>query len=162
MCTASARRGRYTSRDDPSALRSREPARARAPYRCAETRRGGDEARPWASPRSADGSQGPLDGSQRPLDASPHRTRRVRPSADATISPLPTTGAGAATRSEDSILMSLILVTGASGFVGSHAVPALLAAGHSVAALARTRSAGEVVLGRLSAADRSRVAIRSA
>jgi uncharacterized protein YbjT (DUF2867 family) len=56
--------------------------------------------------------------------------------------------------------MSTILVTGASGFVGGHTVPALLAAGHRVVALARTPAAGETVVGRLPAAQRSDVEIR--
>jgi NADH dehydrogenase len=56
--------------------------------------------------------------------------------------------------------MSTILVTGASGFVGRRAVPALVAAGHRVVALARTPTAGEAVLGRLSAKQRAAVETR--
>jgi uncharacterized protein YbjT (DUF2867 family) len=56
--------------------------------------------------------------------------------------------------------MSTILLTGASGFVGSHTVPTLIAAGHRVVALARTPTAGETVLGRLPAAQRGGVEIR--
>lgn len=57
--------------------------------------------------------------------------------------------------------MSTILVTGASGFVGGHLVPALLGAGHRVVALVRSESAGETVLGRLPAADRASVELRA-
>ena len=56
--------------------------------------------------------------------------------------------------------MSTILVTGASGFVGRHLVPRLVAAGHDVVALVRTPTAGEMVLGRLASDQRAQVQTR--
>jgi NADH dehydrogenase len=56
--------------------------------------------------------------------------------------------------------VSTILVTGASGFVGGHTIPAILSAGHRVVALVRGRAAGETVLGRLPAGDRANVELR--
>jgi NADH dehydrogenase len=56
--------------------------------------------------------------------------------------------------------VSTVLVTGANGFVGSHAIPALLEAGHRVIALVRTDSAGELVARRLPGDRRSGVEIR--
>jgi NADH dehydrogenase len=56
--------------------------------------------------------------------------------------------------------VSTILVTGASGFVGSWILPALLDAGHRIVALVRTGSAGDLVLERLPAAWRDRVEFR--
>lgn len=56
--------------------------------------------------------------------------------------------------------MSSILLTGANGFVGSHVLPALLAAGHDVIALVRSDRAGQDLLGRLQPAERSRVTLR--
>ena len=49
--------------------------------------------------------------------------------------------------------MSRVLLTGASGFVGSHVLPALLDAGHQVRALVRGDAAETLVVARL-AADR--------
>ncbi len=57
--------------------------------------------------------------------------------------------------------MSTILVTGASGFVGGHTVPALLAAGHRVVALVRGPAAGDIVLARLPLAARANVELRT-
>jgi len=57
--------------------------------------------------------------------------------------------------------MSTILVTGASGFVGSHAVPALLAAGHRVVALIRAPEDGARVVGRLEPGQRDLVELRT-
>ena len=56
--------------------------------------------------------------------------------------------------------MSTLLVTGASGFVGSRAVPALIDAGHRVVALVRSPNSGEFVAGRLSAAQRAQLETR--
>jgi len=56
--------------------------------------------------------------------------------------------------------MSTVLVTGANGFVGSHAIPAVLDAGHRVLALVRDDKAADAVLARLTDAQRANVEIR--
>ena len=57
--------------------------------------------------------------------------------------------------------MATVLVTGASGFVGSHVIPALLGDGHAIVALVRDDAAGSRVVRRLPVADRTRVTIRT-
>jgi uncharacterized protein YbjT (DUF2867 family) len=57
--------------------------------------------------------------------------------------------------------MSTVLVTGASGFVGSHLLPELLAGGHRVVALVRSPASGEAVLRRLPAALAAGVELRT-
>jgi NADH dehydrogenase len=54
----------------------------------------------------------------------------------------------------------IVLVTGASGFVGSHLVPVLLGDGHRIAALARSDQADDRIMGRVQPADRSRIEVR--
>lgn len=57
--------------------------------------------------------------------------------------------------------MSTVLVTGASGFVGSHVLPELLGAGHRVVALVRSPKAGDIVMRRLPAALAPGVELRT-
>ena len=57
--------------------------------------------------------------------------------------------------------MSTVLVTGASGFVGSHLLPELLGAGHRVVALVRSPASGTKVTGRLPAALAASVELRT-
>lgn len=56
--------------------------------------------------------------------------------------------------------MSTILVTGASGFVGSRAVPVLIDSGHRVVGLVRSPNSGELVAGRLTAEQRNALETR--
>lgn len=58
--------------------------------------------------------------------------------------------------------MAVILVSGAGGFVGSYALPALVDVGHRVVALVRTERSGKKTRRRLSPAQRDRVEIRIA
>jgi NADH dehydrogenase len=56
--------------------------------------------------------------------------------------------------------MPTILVTGGSGFVGSHVVPVLVDAGHAIVALSRSDASDRRILGRLDPARRRAVTIR--
>ena len=57
--------------------------------------------------------------------------------------------------------MATVVVTGASGFVGSHVVPELISGGHRVLALVRSGDAGRTVLDRLPASARDSVDLRT-
>ena len=57
--------------------------------------------------------------------------------------------------------MTTVLVTGASGFVGSHLLPELVGAGHRVVALVRSQRAGERVMRGIPAADAANVELRT-
>jgi len=57
--------------------------------------------------------------------------------------------------------MAIVLVTGASGFVGSHVVPELVGGGHRVVALVRDAKAGAAVMARLDADQRRSVELRT-
>lgn len=56
--------------------------------------------------------------------------------------------------------MSIVLVSGPSGFVGSHVLPELIAGQHRVVALVRSDRAGELVLRRLGPEARGAVELR--
>jgi NADH dehydrogenase len=56
--------------------------------------------------------------------------------------------------------MATVLVTGATGFVGRHLIPVLLAGDHRVVALVRTATDGELVVGRLAPERRAAVETR--
>jgi NADH dehydrogenase len=58
--------------------------------------------------------------------------------------------------------MATVAVTGANGFVGSYAVPALIDAGHRVVAIVRDAGRGDAVRRRLSGAQRDQVEVRVA
>jgi uncharacterized protein YbjT (DUF2867 family) len=58
------------------------------------------------------------------------------------------------------IVLSTVLVTGASGFVGSHVLPELLGSGHRIVALVHSSAAGQPVLQRLPPEVRGDVELR--